>query len=121
MKLKISILAVLVVLCASVLSACEPLILLTVENNTSTDLVIVKEAMDQDGVIFSRVEMGRIPANQTARTEYAFFPDPKVIGWTMTLKAQDDSGNIVWEKSYTFDEFRALDWATWKIVIPEQK
>jgi hypothetical protein len=100
-----------------VLTACDASTKLVVENRMPFDITIIHIAIDKQGEQSSRGELGTVPAGQTAKLQYAIFLRQDVAGWTILLKAQDPSGNIVWEKSWPFDEFLKLKDVGWKIVI----
>ena len=90
------------------LTACEEDAKLTVENQMSVDIMIIHVAINKQGEQSLREVLGTVPAGQTIKLQYAIFLRRSVAGWTVLLKAEDPSGDIVWEESWPFDEFLKL-------------
>jgi len=61
--------------------------------------------------------MGMIPAGKTKPLERGFMLRPSIIGYTITLMAKDPVGNVLWQKSWAYDEFIKLAEVGWKIVV----
>ena len=95
--------------------ACDPSTTLIIENKMPTDIVIFHEDINSEGKSLGQGELGKIPANQTAETHYAIFLG--TLGETVIIRAEDSSGNIVWQKNWTADEFLELVDEGWKIVV----
>lgn len=97
------------------LTACDPIAILTVENKMPTDIVVIHEDINREGESLLREEIGKVSANQTAKMSYAIFLGN--IGETVIIEAEGSLGNIVWQKSWSADEFLKLNDVGWKIVV----
>ncbi|MBM4462211.1 MAG: hypothetical protein FJ012_02595 [Chloroflexi bacterium] len=98
-------------------SACQESVRLTVENQTSIDLTIMHEAYEKDGKTFDRVSLGMVPAGQTVKLHQWITLTRSTLGWTVVLKAEDPSGQVIWQRSWSFKEFLELKKVGWKITI----
>ncbi len=112
-------LGLIVALLANVLmlTGCEPATQLTVENRMATDVTIVIQRFDKGGAPSDSETLGTVPAGQTVELPALLTLSPDIIGWTVLLKAEDPSGNIVWQKKWPFEEFLKLEDVGWKIVV----
>ncbi len=112
-------LGLIIVFLVSILmfTACEEVAKLIVSNKMPTDVVIIHESIDTEGKVFLEEEIGMAPAKQTKEMTYALVLRRGIIGDTVLLKAKDPAGNIVWQKSWSFNEFYKLKEVSWKIVV----
>jgi len=99
------------------LTGCEPATQLTVENRMATQVTIIEEGINDEGIHFSPVTLGTVPSGQEVELPTIIPLRRGIIGWTMLIKAEDPSGNVVWHKSWSFDEFLKLKDVGWKIVV----
>lgn len=113
----IALIMIVLILTGSVITACEPATKLTVDNRMATQLTIIQEGIGEEGTRFDPVTLGIVPAGQTVELPTLIPLRRGFIGWTVLLKAEDPSGNIVWQKKWTFDEFLRLEEVGWKIVV----
>ena len=97
------------------LAACEPCAELTIENRLDIDVTIVYGSIYSHGA-YKESTVAVVPAGQTAET-LCITLSPDISGVTIILKAVDEDGNIVWEKSWSFEEFRELEEVDWKVVV----
>jgi hypothetical protein len=112
----IAVLAATTLLFASCACIAEPGASLTVENRFDFDVTIIHEGIYHEGEHSEPWIMGVAPAGQTVET-HGFTLRPGIIGETVIIKAEDSSGNVVWEKSWPYDEFVKLKDVDWKIVV----
>ena len=108
-----------VVLLASILmfTGCEPATRLTVENRMVTDVTVVIQRFDKGGAPSDSETLGTVLAGQTVKLPPLLTLSPDIIGWTVLLKAEDPTGNIIWQKIWPFEEFVKLEEVGWKIVV----
>jgi hypothetical protein len=89
---------------------------LTVDNRMPVDVTLTFYAIFQNGDHSAPEDLGTIPAGQTLRSRSIILGGigavPKVI-----LKAEDPSGNVVWQKTWTGEEFVKLKDVEWKVVV----
>ena len=85
-------------------TSCEPGANLTLENQMSTEIIIVHEGLNKEGVPFNHSILTTVPAGQTIKTKLITLRRDS-IGWTVFLKAENPSGKVVWQKSWPFEEF----------------
>ncbi len=79
----------------------------------STDVTIVNEDMNENGEQVLRLTLGTIPAGQTEKLTLVkpaleiSTPDrpKKPVVATCELRAEDPAGSVVWEMSWSEDEF----------------
>ncbi|MFC2018019.1 hypothetical protein ACFLTQ_01790 [Chloroflexota bacterium] len=112
----IAILAIAVILAAAA-GACEDSADLIIDNRTSVDLTIIHEALDKDGKLLHRVALGTVSAEQTAKMDQTITLRRDHIGWTVVLKAEDTSEQVVWQRTWSYEEFLDLEDVDWKITI----
>jgi hypothetical protein len=98
---------------------------LVFENQMSVDVTIVNEDMNKNGEQFYQETLGTVPAGQTEKLTMVL-PMPKGHSLdslnqtrvtTIQLKAEDPAGSVVWQKSWSKDEFWDLKKEGWRIVI----
>jgi hypothetical protein len=92
-----------------------------------TDVTIVHEDINKNGEQFYQATLGTVPAGQTARLNLLI---PLFKGhsanqnylqdYTVQLKAEDPTGNLVWQKAWPIKEFLDLKEGGWRIVISPQ-
>ncbi|MBM4462210.1 MAG: hypothetical protein FJ012_02590 [Chloroflexi bacterium] len=112
------VIAISVVL-AVVAVACLGSARLTVENQMPVDLTIIHEPYGRDGKLSDvAVVLGMVPAGQTVKLDEPIVLSEGTAGWTVVLKAEDPSGQVIWQRSWSFKEFRELKKVGWKITIP---
>lgn len=118
-KIKICLLGLIIVLAASVLAltGCEPATRLTVENQMQTELKIIHQAIYQNGSRSVESVVGTVPQGQTVQLPGLFTLSQDIIGDIVLIKAEDPTGVVVWQKSWSFDDFLKLKDVGWKIVI----
>jgi hypothetical protein len=112
----ITVLTAMALLSASCVCVAEPGAYLTVENRFDFDITIVHEGIYSEGQHSEPWIMGVVPAGETVKT-HGFMISSGSLGETVIIKAEDPSGNVVWEKSWPYDEFVKLKDVDWKIVI----
>jgi hypothetical protein len=112
----IAVLTATTLLFASCVCIAEPGAWLTVENRFDFDVTIIREGIFSDGKHLEPRIMGVAPAEQTIETQ-GFFLRSGMIGETVIIKAENPSGNVVWQKSWLYDEFIKLEDVDWKIVV----
>ena len=98
-------------------TSCEPAVRLSVENLMVTDVTIVIQRFDKDGAPSDSEILGTVPTGQTVKLPPLFTLSPDIIGWFVLLRDGDPAGNVVWQKSWPFEEFLKLRDVGWKIVI----
>jgi hypothetical protein len=115
----IAMFAATTLLFASCACIAEPGARLTVENRFDFDVTIVQEATRSNGEHYAE-SVGIVPTGQTVETR-VFMVSPGSLGETVIIKAEDSSENVVWEKSWPYDEFVKLKDVDWKIVVGPEK
>ena len=104
-------------------SACDYSVELNITNQLSIDVKMVYsqyyKSFDSPTPYGSYVISDIIPAGQTGKLRTGIINGisgaPKVV-----LKAEDPSGNVVWQKTWTGKEFGKLEDVGWKVeVSPE--
>ena len=98
------------------LSACEPGAKLIVENRFSTEVTIMYEGTFKTRPP-ERANWGIVPAGEVRPLAKGFWLNPHAVGYTIWLQALDQSGNVLWQKTWTFEEFVKLEDVGWKIVV----
>ena len=111
----IAVLTATALLFTSCFCIAEPGARLNIENQFDFDVTIVQEAIHSNGEHYAE-SVGIAPAGQTVETR-VFMVRPGIIGETVIIKAEDPSGNVVWQKSWPYDEFIKLEDVDWKIVV----
>ncbi len=99
------------------LTGCEPGAQLTVENQMTTEITVMSVRINESGTATDTATLGTVPPEQTLKLPAIFPLRPDIIGRTILIKTLDPSGNIVWQKSWTFEEFKKLKDVGWKIVV----
>lgn len=98
---------------------------LVFENQMSTDVTIVNQDLNDKGEQFYEETLGTVPAGQTEELTLVI-PNPKgrtvdsvkrSIAATIQVAAEDPAGIVVWQKSWSMDEFYDLRHEGWRIVI----
>lgn len=100
---------------------------LVFENQVSTDVTIVNQELNDEGEQIHEETLGSIPAGQTENLTL-IIPTPNLkprnvddfkrsVVATIELKAKDVVGSVVWQKSWSLDDFYDLRKEGWKIVI----
>ena len=96
----------------------EYIVYLNIENKMPTDITIeLTEILLDDGEYTSTWHLGTIHAGQTEDTPTGFIFGGIGAMTNIILEAKDPSGNIVWKKTLTGEEFVKLRETGWKIVI----
>lgn len=102
----------------ALLTACERGAHLTVENRMPVDVTIIHDGINQSGAYLGGFPLGTVPAGQTVTLRKRTLGlRQDLIGWTVILKAEDPSGKIVWQKSWSFHEFLQLEKVGWRITV----
>ncbi len=109
-----------VVILSSVLICCEETAHLVVENQTSIDVTIVHEGIKKDGTQINPKVLDTVQAGQTVKLGRSLHLRRNVIGDIVILRAENPSGDTVWSKEWTYDEFKELESTKWKITIKSQ-
>jgi len=112
----IAVLTATTLLSTSCLCIVEPGAQLTIENRFDFDVTILHEGIYPDGRHTGLGTMCVAPAGQAIETR-GFILGSGMIGETVIIKAEDPSGNVVWQKSWPYDEFIKLKDVDWKIVV----
>jgi hypothetical protein len=98
---------------------------LVFENRMPTDVTIVNQDLNDYGEQFHEETLGTVPAGQTENMTLVI-PAWKGSGAdslkrshtaTIQLKAADPAGSVVWQKSWSRNDFWDLKKEGWKIVI----
>ena len=98
---------------------------LVFESQMSVDVTIVNQELNKNNEQLYQETLGTVPAGQTENLTLVM-PNPKgrtvdsVLGSlveTIQLKAADGAGSVLWQKSWSIDEFYDLRKAEWRIVI----
>jgi len=113
---KVVCLIIVLIATMPLLVACEPGTHIIAENRMATEITVLHEAINSKGKVFYSTTWGKVPAGQTAELKLIMLSRDQ-IGSTVVLKAEDPSGNIVWQRSWPFEEFWKLKDVGWKIVI----
>ena len=115
-RIWLSLFCLIAVLGALVFSGCEPAARLTVENHFSTQVTIRWEATFKSRPP-NETYMGTVPAGETRQLEQGFLINPGDTGDIIKLTATDPSDKVVWQKTWTYEEFIKLEEVGWKIVV----
>ncbi len=100
---------------------------LVFENQMPTDVTILNQDFNEDGEQIYEETLGTVPAGQTENLTLVI-PFPKLKGRTadsikrsllatIQVTADDLAGNVVWQKSWSMNEFYDLRKEGWRIVI----
>ena len=98
---------------------------LVFENQMSTDVTIVNQDLNDKGEQFYEETLGTVPAGQTEKLTLVI-PNPKgrtidsvkrSSTATIQVTAEDPAGSVVWQKSWSLDDFYDLKKEGWRIVI----
>jgi len=98
---------------------------LVIESQIPTDVTVMNQEMNDEGERIYEETLGSVPAGQTENLTLVM-PLPKVsttdsikrsMVATIQLEAKDPAGNVVWQRSWSMDEFYDLRKAEWRIVI----
>ncbi len=98
---------------------------LVFENQMSTDVTIMNQDLNDRDEQFYEETLGTVPAGQTQELTLVI-PNPKgrtvdsfkrSVVATIQLDAKDPTGNVVWQKSWSMDDFWDLKKEGWRIVI----
>jgi hypothetical protein len=88
-------------------------------------VTIVNQDLNNDGEQFYEESLGTVPAGQSENLTLVI-PTAKgrtADGWertdaaTIQLKAEDPAGSVMWQKSWSRDDFYDLKKEGWRIVI----
>jgi len=90
---------------------------LNIENQLSTDITLNFYTSQQNGQLSVPRHLGVILTGQTGKTTGTIIlggigAEPKVI-----IQAEDSSGRVIWQKTWTGEEFVKLKDTGWKIVV----
>ena len=107
--------ALLLSLYVIVTASCDGNARLTVENQMNTEIIIFHEDISGSGDSLIREEIGRVPANQTAEMQYDIFLG--TLGETVIIQAEDLQRNIIWQRSWTREEFLKINDVKWNIIV----
>lgn len=95
---------------------------LVFESQMSTDVTIVNQELNKDGEQIYKETLGTVPAGRTDNLTLVI-PIPKADNFresmvdTIQLKAADGAGSVLWQKSWSMNEFYDLRKEGWRIVI----
>lgn len=97
------------------------------ENQMPTDVTIADQKLNKDDKLISGETLGAVPAGQTENLTLVIpAPDMKnrnvdtmkrSVVDSILVTAEDSAGSIVWQKSWSMDDFYALRKDGWRIVI----
>ena len=82
-------------------------------------LTITDDALDAKGALLHSYALGKVsPGEETAMGGLTIRRD--IAGWTIRLKATSSTGEIVWQKDISYEDFYKLQDVGWKITISTQ-
>ncbi len=103
---------------AGIAIACIESTRLTVENQTSVDLTVIHESYGSDGELIRSRSLGVVLARQTVKLDEPIVLSKDTAGWTVVLKAADSSEQVIWQGTWSYEEFTELEDVDWEITIP---
>ncbi len=97
------------------------------ENQMPMDVTILNQDFNEDGEQIYEETLGTVPAGQTENLTLVIpYPKPKFgspnsikrsFPATIQMTADDLAGSVVWQKSWSMNEFYDLRKEGWRIVI----
>ncbi|MBI2851985.1 MAG: hypothetical protein HYX84_02610 [Chloroflexi bacterium] len=91
--------------------ACEPLTVVTFQNQRNEDVKLFVATVLADGSIDAFVDFGTIPAQTTKTISITFLGDEMVN----RLQIRDSAGKVLLSNDYTRPDLKKIGW---KITIP---
>ena len=113
-SVKIFILGLLLVLILPMLlAACEPLTIITFDNQRDQVVRVFVAHVRDDGTIDELTDYGTIPANTVKKISITFLGDE----WVNRIELVGPSGNVAFSHDYNRADLEKIDW---KVAIPPQ-
>lgn len=93
---------------------------LIIDNQTKTDINLTFYVVQQDGQLSSARILGVIHAEQIERTTGTVILGGIGLEQKVELRADDLLGNVIWQKTWSGQEFLKLKDSGWEIDINSQ-
>ena len=99
------------------IAACEPGAELTFENRTNVDVSVFHEAVYLPSGNSRRIRLGDVPAGHIVKPEVVVVLLRSTAGDRLVFKAEDAAGRVIWQQTWSFEEFLDLERSDWYICI----